>query len=145
MGALVAISNTGTPQTQTKGPMKRTLLALTCLSAFSLAALAADNKKAEPDNTATNERDRSGETKTSGDQSNSSADLKITQAIRRALMKDSELSTTAKNIKIITDNGQVTLRGPVKNAQEKAKIDQLARSAAGGAKIDDQLDVKGSN
>ena len=145
MGALVAISNTGTPQTQTKGPMKRTLVALTCLSAFSLAALAADNKKAEPDNTATNERDRSGETKTSGDQSNSSADLKITQDIRQALMKDSELSTTAKNIKIITDNGQVTLRGPVKNAQEKAKIDQLARSAAGGAKIDDQLDVKGSN
>ena len=145
MGALVAISNTGTAQTQTKGPMKRTLVALTCLSAFSLAALAADNKKAEPDNTATNERDRSGETKTSGDQSNSSADLKITQAIRQALMKDGELSTTAKNIKIITDNGQVTLRGPVKNAQEKAKIDQLARSAAGGAKIDDQLDVKGSN
>ena len=125
--------------------MKRTLLALACLSAFSLAALAADNKKAEPDNTATNERDRSGETKTSGDQSNSSADLKITQDIRRALMKDSELSMTAKNIKIITDNGQVTLRGPVKNAQEKGKIDQLAKSAAGGAKIIDQLDVKGSN
>jgi hyperosmotically inducible protein len=125
--------------------MKRTLIALTCLSAFSLAALAADNKKAEPDNTATNERDRSGETKTSGDQSNSPADLKITQDILRALMKDSEPSTNAKNIKIITDNGQVTLRGPVKNAQEKAKIDQLAKSAAGGAKIDDQLDVKGSN
>jgi osmotically-inducible protein OsmY len=125
--------------------MKRTLLALACLSALSLVALAADNKKTEPDNTATNERDRSGETQTSGDQSNSSADLKITRDIRRALMKDSELSTTAKNIKIITDNGQVTLRGPVKNAQEKAKIDQLARSAAGGAKIDDQLEVKGSN
>ena len=124
--------------------MKRTLLALACLSAFSLAALAADNEKTKPDNTATNERDRSGETQTSGDQSNSSADLKITQAIRQALMKDSELSTTAKNIKIITDNGQVTLRGPVKTAQEKAKIDQLARSAAGGAQIDDQLDVKGS-
>jgi hyperosmotically inducible periplasmic protein len=124
--------------------MKRTLLVLTCLSAVSLAAMAADDKT-KPDNTAINERDRSRETQTSGDQSNSSADLKITQAIRQALMKDSELSTTAKNIKIITDNGQVTLRGPVKNAQEKAKIDQLARSTAGGAKIDDQLDVKGSN
>ena len=124
--------------------MKRTLLALACFSAVSLAAIAADDKT-KPDNAATNERDRSGETKTSGDQSNSSADLKITQAIRRALMKDSELSTTAKNIQIITDNGQVTLRGPVKNAQEKAKIDQLAKSAAGGAKIDDQLDVKGPN
>jgi hyperosmotically inducible protein len=124
--------------------MKRTLLALTCLSALGLAALAADNKKVEPDNTATNERDRSGETKTSGDQSNSSADLKTTQAIRQALMKDGELSMTAKNIKVITANGHVTLRGPVNTAQEKAKIDQLAKSAASGAQIDDQLDVKGS-
>src|SRR2546421_12282788 len=125
--------------------MKRTLLALGCLSALSLAALAADNEKAKPDNTAKNERDRSSETKTSGDQSNTSADLKITQSIRRALMKDRELSTTAKNIKVITANGQVTLRGAVKNPQEKAKIDQLAKSAAGGAQIDDQLEVKGSN
>jgi hyperosmotically inducible protein len=124
--------------------MKRTILTLACLSAFSVAALAADDEKAKPDNSATNERDRSGDTKTSGDQSNSSADLKITQAIRQALMKDSELSTTAKNIKIITANGQVTLRGPVKTAQEKVKVDQIARSAAGGAQIDDQLDVKGS-
>jgi hyperosmotically inducible protein len=124
--------------------MKRTLLVLACLSGVSLAAIAADDKT-KPDNTAINERDRSGETQTSGDQSNSSADLKVTQAIRQALMKESELSTTAKNIKIITNNGQVTLRGPVKNAQEKSKIDQLARSAAGGAKIDNQLDVKGSN
>ena len=125
--------------------MKQTLLALACLSALSLAAFGADNEKAKPDNTATNERDRSGETKTSGDQSNNSADLKITQAIRRALMKDRELSTTAKNIKVVTANGQVTLRGPVKTAQEKAKVDQIARSAAGGAQINDQLDVKGSN
>jgi osmotically-inducible protein OsmY len=105
----------------------------------------ADNDKTNPDNTAINERDRSGETQTSGDQSNSSADLKITQAIRQALMKDSELSITAKNIKVITNNGQVTLRGPVRNAEEKAKINQLAKSAAGDAKIDDQLDVKESN
>jgi len=125
--------------------MKRTLLALACLSALSLAAFAADNEKAKPDNTATNDRDRSGETQTSGDQSNSSADLKITQAIRRAVMKDRELSTAAKNIKVVTANGQVTLRGPVKSAQEKAKVDQIARSAASGAQIDDQLEVKGSN
>ena len=124
--------------------MNRTLLVLACLGTVTLAAMAADDKT-KPYNTALNERDRSGETQTSGDQSNSSADLKTTQAIRQSLMKDSELSTTAKNIKIITDNGRVTLRGPVKNAQEKAKIDQLAKSAAGGAKIDDQLDVKGSD
>lgn len=124
--------------------MKRTLLALACLTGVSLAALAG-NETTKSDNTATNERDRSGETKTSGDQSNSSADLKTTQAIRQALVKDGELSTTAKNIKVITANGHVTLRGPVKTAQEKAKIDQLAKSAAGGAQIDNQLDIKGSN
>jgi hyperosmotically inducible protein len=124
--------------------MKRTLVAVVCLSALTLAAFAADEDKTKVDNTATNQRDRSGETKTSGDQSNNSADLKITQAIRQALMKDDGLSTTAKNIKVITANGQVTLRGPVKTAQEKAKIDQIAKSAAGGAKIDDQLDIKGS-
>lgn len=124
--------------------MKQTLLLLACLSTVSLAAMAADDKT-KPDNTAINERDRSGETETSGDQSNGSADLKITQAIRQALVKDSELSMTAKNVKIITNNGQVTLRGPVKNEQEKARIDQLAKSAAGKPKIDDQLDVKGSN
>jgi hyperosmotically inducible protein len=123
--------------------MKRSVLVLACLTAVSSALMAAD-EKTKPDNTSINERDRSSETQTSGDQSNSSADLKITQAIRQVLVKDSELSMTAKNIKIITDNGEVTLRGPVKNAQEKAKIDQLARSAAGGAKITDRLDVKGS-
>ena len=121
--------------------MKRTLLAITCLSAFSLATWAADDKRVNPDNTAKNERDRSGQTQTSGDQSNSSADLKTTQAIRQALMKDPALSMTAKNIKVITANGHVTLRGPVKTAQEKSKIDQLAKSAAGGAQIEDQLEV----
>src|SRR5215470_12835687 len=124
--------------------MKRTLLVLACLSTVSLAAMAADDKR-KPDNTAINERDRSRETQTSGDQSNSSADLKTTQAIRQALMKDGELSTTAKNVKVITENGQVTLRGPVKNVQEKSKVDQLAKSVAGGAHIVDQLDVNEAN
>ena len=124
--------------------MKRALLLLTCLTGLSLAAIAtAGNTK--PDNTATNERDRSGDTKTSGDQSNGSADLKITQAIRQALMKDDQLSMTAKNIKVITENGQVTLRGPVKNVQEKARVNQLAKSAAGGTHIVDQLDVNESD
>jgi Flp pilus assembly secretin CpaC len=139
----ISISNTATYKLKQKKEkiMKQTLLALACLSALSLAAFAADDKKVNPDNTAKNERDRSGETQTSGDQSNSSADLKTTQAIRQALMKDSELSATAKNIKVITANGHVTLRGPVKTAQEKSKIDQLAKSASGGAQIEDQLEI----
>jgi hyperosmotically inducible periplasmic protein len=125
-----------------QGSITRKLLAVACLSALSLGTLAAEDEKAKADNSATNQRDRSGETQTSGDQSNSSADLKTTQAIRQALMKDGDLSMTAKNIKIVTANGQVTLRGPVKTVQEKTKIDQIAKSAAGGAKIENQLDVK---
>src|SRR3954449_1141196 len=121
--------------------IKQASLVLASVSMISLMAVAAD-EKTNADNTALNQRDRSGDTATSGDQSNSSADLKITQAVRQALMKDSELSSTAKNIKVITANGQVTLRGPVNNAQEKAKINEIARSAASGAQIVDQLDLK---
>jgi hyperosmotically inducible protein len=122
--------------------MKRLTLSLLCVSAFSLAAIAQDTPAA--DNTKKNQRDRSGETKTSGDQSNSSQDVKITAAIRRAVVRDHSLSRTAKNVKIITANGMVTLRGPVKSDTEKAKIVELAQSAAGNAKIDNQLEVKAS-
>jgi hyperosmotically inducible periplasmic protein len=120
--------------------MKQIALSLLCISAFTLWAIAQDTVPA--DNTKKNQRDRSGETKTSGDQSNSSEDLKITAAIRRAVVADDSLSTTAKNVKIITANEMVTLRGPVNSAEEKTKIEQLAQSAAGNAKIDNQLEVK---
>ena len=124
--------------------IKRTSVTLAGVTIMNLTALAAD-QKVDANNTATNQRDRSGETKTSGDQSNTSADLQITQAIRRGLMKDDNLSSDAKNIKVITANGQVTLRGPVNNAREKTKVEQIAKSAAGGAQIVDQLDVKNQN
>jgi hyperosmotically inducible protein len=120
--------------------MKQLTLSLLCVSVFTLAAIAQDTPAA--DNTKKNQRDRSGETKTSGDQSNSSEDVKITAAIRRAVVRDHSLSMTAKNVKIITSNGMVTLRGPVKSDAEKAKIVELARSTAGNAKIDNQLEVR---
>ena len=122
--------------------MKQITISIFCLSLFTLSALAQDTPAA--DNTTKNQRDRSGETRTSGDQSNSSEDVKITAAIRRAVVKDHSLSATAKNVKIITADGAVTLRGPVKNEAEKAKIAELAQSAAGNAKIDNQLEVKAS-
>jgi hyperosmotically inducible protein len=122
--------------------MKQIIVTLLCVSVFTLSAIAQDTAAA--DNTRKNERDRSGETTTSGDQSNSQEDVKITAAIRRAVVRDNSLSTTAKNVKIITANGMVTLRGPVKNDAEKTKIAELAQSAAGNAKIDNQLEVKTS-
>lgn len=59
-------------------------------------------------------------------------------------MHEDALSMTAKNVKIITENGVVTLRGPVNSAAEKAKIGELAMANAGQAKIDNQLEVKAS-
>ena len=122
--------------------MKQIILTLLCVSVFTLSATAQDTPAA--DNTKKNERDRSGKTTTSGDQSNSQEDVKITAAIRRAVVGDHSLSATAKNVKIITADGVVTLRGPVQNAAEKTKIAELAQAAAGNTKIDNQLEVKAS-
>ena len=122
--------------------MKKITLFLSCLSLLALSAVAQNTPDA--DNTRTNERDRSSETQTSGDQSNSQQDVNTTAAIRRAVVKDDSLSAMAKNVKIITANGTVTLRGPVKTDAEKAKIAELAQSAAGNSKIDNQLEVKAS-
>lgn len=120
--------------------IKRASFALVTVGLTTLTAVAAD-QKVEPNNTAKNQHDRSGDTKTPGDQSNASADLQTTQAIRRGLMKDSNLSNNAKNIKVVTANGQVTLRGPVNSAQEKTTVEQIARSAATGAQVIDQLEI----
>ena len=122
--------------------MKRFTLPFLCLSALAVSAMAQDASPAAADNTANNRRDRSGETQTSGDQSNDSAATQATAAIRRAVVADDSLSMTAKNIKIITAGDTITLRGPVQSAEEKTKIEQLAQSAAGNAKIDNQLEVK---
>jgi len=103
----------------------------------------AANKPA--DNTARNVRDRSGDTRTPEDQGGSDSDRDVTRRIRRAIMQNDQLSMTAKNIKIITLNGKVTLRGPVKNDQEAKAIMDLAQIAAGPGVIDNQLEVKTTN
>lgn len=124
--------------------MKRTILSLLSISALTFSVFAEDNAAPAADNSGRNERDRSGDTQTSGDQSNDSSDIKMTAAIRRALVGDDSLTMTAKNVKIITENGMVTLRGPVKSTTEKAKIAELAQNAVQGAKIDNQLEVEAS-
>lgn len=95
-----------------------------------------------PDNTGINVRDRNSGSMTAGMQSNAKGDIALTQRIRRAVMKDSTLSTTAHNVKIVSLNGAVTLRGPVKNQQEKAAIGKKAQEIAGASNVDNQLEVK---
>ena len=95
----------------------------------------------EPDNSGRNVRDRDDQTKTSGDQSESEADRTISQNIRAAITADDSLSTNGKNVKIITSDGTVTLRGPVKSDQEKAEIEAKAKQIAGVKKVDNQLEI----
>jgi hyperosmotically inducible protein len=96
-----------------------------------------------PDNTGKNVRDRDDKTLTPLDQSESEADRTLTQRIRQAVVDDDSLSTNAKNVKIITVNGRVTLRGPVTSKQEKAAIATKAQQLAGADKVDDQLEITG--
>jgi osmotically-inducible protein OsmY len=93
-----------------------------------------------PDNTGRNVRDR-GDTVTSGDQSETKADIAVTQKIRQAVVADDSLSTNAHNVKIITANGAVTLRGPVKNDDERKKIAAMAEQVAGVGKVQNHLEV----
>ena len=86
------------------------------------------------DNTARNERDRNDATLTPGDQGTSPADREITQKVRKALVDSTGYSATAKNVKIITINGKVTLRGPVMTDAEKMGIVTIAKGVAGEGK-----------
>jgi hyperosmotically inducible periplasmic protein len=95
----------------------------------------------EADNTGRNVRDRNEASKTPGDQSENEADRAISQNIRQRIVADESLSTNAKNVKIITIDGTVTLRGPVKSEKEKADIVAKAQQIAGVQKVDNQLEV----
>ena len=122
--------------------MKRSILILASALALPIWALAADEASKDADNTGKNERDRDKKTLTPGDQSGTPEDRKLTQSIRQAVMKEKSLTMTAKNVKIITIGGKVTLRGPVNTAEEKTKINDLAKAAAGTVPVENQLEVK---
>jgi len=96
----------------------------------------------DADNTGHNARDRSGVTPTPLDQGNNSSDLEYTQKIRRALMQDDHLSSAAKNVKVVSERGQVTLRGTVKDEAEKRSVEKYAREVVGPARVNNQLDVE---
>lgn len=118
------------------------------LSTISLALVACerqDNTPAtsdsnySPDNTGRNAYNR--EEVTPSSQSDKSADLTITQKIRQVIIDDSSLSSNAKNVKIVTINGVVTLRGPVNSANEKQKIESFASKTSGVSDVKNELEV----
>ena len=115
------------------------LLGATCLMAQDQNAT---GTSAPADNTKMNQRDRDASQPTADQQKENRSDRDITQQVRRAIEKDKSLSTYAHNVKIITQNGQVTLKGPVRSEEEKRAVEAKAAEVAGDSKVTSELDVK---
>jgi len=125
--------------------LKRVALMLvlsTALVGMSTVSNAQDSKPVAPDNSAVNVSDRAPDAMTADQQSNNKDDVTLTSDIRRAVVKDQSLSMMAHNVKIITANGKVILRGPVKTEEEKTAIAGKAQAIAGAGNVDNQLEVK---
>ena len=94
------------------------------------------------DNKKTNVRDREKTAPTADQQKDNLSDREVTREIRRSLVKDKALSSYAHNVKIITRDGHVTLKGPVRSDEEKRAVEARANEIAGESRVSSQLDVK---
>jgi hyperosmotically inducible protein len=117
--------------------------ALLIAAGLAVAAIGCDEAgtRAEPDNTAVNERDAEGTTKTPFDQSNEESDIDQVAKIRSEVLEIEDLSVIGRNVKIITEAGRVTLRGPVASEAERKAIVDVAMGIAGAGNVDDQLEI----
>jgi hyperosmotically inducible periplasmic protein len=120
--------------------LARTSLVVACLGLPAVVEAQAEPAP-KPDNSKVNERDRRPEQATADQQKNNRADLEITQRIRKALTADKSLSTYAHNVKVITQGGKVTLKGPVRSADERKAVELKAAEVAGAENITNQITV----
>ena len=94
------------------------------------------------DNTKMHQRDRNPSEPTADQQQNNRSDLEITRQVRKAIEADKSFSTYAHNVKVITQNGKVTLKGPVRSEDEKRAVEAKAVEVAGEGKVNSELTVK---
>ena len=98
-------------------------------------------QQSAPDNSKTNKRDRDKSSPTADRQKMNSTDRDLAKRIRSAITDDKSLSTYAHNIKIIAQDGKVTLKGPVRSEEEKSAIETKATEVAGAGNVINQLEV----
>jgi hyperosmotically inducible periplasmic protein len=115
------------------------------LSASLVAGVAQQDQQPAPDNSKTNQGDASKGAVTSDQQKMNPADRNITKQIRSSIYKDKSLSTYAHNIKVITQDGKVTLKGPVRTEDEKAGIAAKAAAVVGADNVTNELEVAPAN
>jgi hyperosmotically inducible protein len=104
---------------------------------------AATQSNTASDNTKVNQRDRKTSEPTADQGKNASSDREMMRKIRRAVVADKSLSTYAHNIKIISQGGKVTLKGPVHTEEEKKGIEAKAAEIAGAGNVTNDITVKG--
>jgi hyperosmotically inducible periplasmic protein len=130
-------------------PIHASILALLVLVSCSPKQKNQANQASEPsaqhklaDNTARNVLDRDSRTVNPTDQGNNMNDIEASAQIRREITASENLSVNAQNVKIITNKGMVTLRGPVDNDEEKKRIGLIANRIAGSQNVENQIEVK---
>ncbi|WP_084079805.1 BON domain-containing protein [Edaphobacter aggregans] len=106
-----------------------------CLAAAAPGAMAQ-----APDNSAHN-KNQDNQTQSADTQSNTKSDRDITAKIRKEIMANKDLSTYAHNVKIVTKNGAVTLKGPVKSDDEKAKVAEIAANVVSADKVTNEITI----
>jgi osmotically-inducible protein OsmY len=123
------------------------MLLSACLLTGAWAVAQDSSQQPAPDNTKVNQRDRDSSQPTADRQKDNRSDREITQQIRQAVMKDGSLSSSsyAHNVKIVSQNGMVTLKGPVRSEEDKQSIAAKAAEVVGADKVTNQLEVKPEN
>ena len=112
------------------------------IAALLCGGLMAASGQEAPDNTKVNKRDRSADRVTADQQKENANDREVSQQIRKALMNDKALSSYAHNVKVITQEGVVTLKGPVRSEEEKKAIEAKATEVAGRHRVNSEIEVK---
>lgn len=102
---------------------------------------AAQEPGVKADNTKVNKQDRAEHAVTAGQQKENKSDREITRQIRKAVVADKSLSTYAHNVKVVTQHGTVTLKGPVRSEEEKKNIEQKAAEVAGASKVKNEITI----
>ena len=122
----------------------RHVVATVALVGALLAPAFSAEAQTAPDNTKTNQQDRAKGAATADQQKENASDREITQKIRQAVMDDKSLSTYAHNVKVIAQDGQVTLKGPVRSENEKKTVEAKAVEVAGAGHVSNQITIASS-
>ena len=125
--------------------LRTALFAMLLLGTWSVASAQEQSEQPttpQADNTKMNQRDRSANEATADQQKANPSDREISRQIRKSIQEDKSLSTYGHNVKVITQNGMVTLKGPVRSEEEKKAVEAKAVEVAGADKVTNEIDVQ---